>query len=164
MRTIKLSKISYGRYDDASVFPLGDLELQLEDMPTYSGEFRFVAECNGKKCHSASVTAAYSRVNIPREKLTAGLFTAEVQHYSRGILVKRFPIEPLTITDTAGVMRAAPAIGQVETLIDELAEAVDALQTRADTAETRANSAEARLQDLEARLAVLEANNDIFNA
>ena len=69
-----------------------------------------------------------------------------------------------TIIETEGVMRAAPAIGQAETQIAELAEKVAALQTRVDSAEARADSAEERLQDLEARLAVLEANNDIFNA
>lgn len=41
MKTIILKQNGMGRYGDVSPFPMGDLEIELQGIPTYSGEFRF---------------------------------------------------------------------------------------------------------------------------
>ena len=50
MKTIILKQNGMGRYGDVSPFPMGDLEIELQGIPTYSGEFRFLAYCNNVKC------------------------------------------------------------------------------------------------------------------
>ena len=164
MKTITLKQVGYGRYDDVSPFPLGALELLLEGIPSYSGEFRFVAACNGVECRLQRVTASQNRVNISADKLTAGWFTSEIQHYSGGVLAKRFLIEPLRIIETEDAAKADPFFGQTEEKLAALENSIEELKEQATNAETRAEAAESKLQELEARLSVLEANNDIFNA
>ena len=66
MKTIILKQNGMGRYVDVSPFPMGDLELELQGIPTYSGEFRFLAYCNNVKCSENTVTATNNRVSIPR--------------------------------------------------------------------------------------------------
>lgn len=113
MKTIQLKANGMGRYGDVSPFPMGDLEIELVGIPSYSGEFRFVAQCNGAKCTESTVSAAQNRVKIPRDKLTAGRFSCFVSHYSKGTEVKRFPVEDLLITELNASVNADPEIADM---------------------------------------------------
>lgn len=68
MKTIQLKQYGMGRYGDVSPFPMGDLEIELQGLPSYEGEFRFVAQCNGVKCAECRVTPMQNRMNIPRRR------------------------------------------------------------------------------------------------
>lgn len=120
MKTIQLKMNGMGRYGDVSPFPMGDLEIELIGIPSYSGEFRFVAQCNGIKCAESTVSAAQNRVKIPRDKLTAGRFSCFVSHYSKGTEVKRFPVEDLLITELNASVSADPEIAEMSRRIAEL--------------------------------------------
>ena len=120
MKTIQLKANGMGRYGDVSPFPMGDLEIELVGIPSYSGEFRFVAQCNGIKCAESTVSAAQNRVKIPRDKLTAGRFSCFVSHYSKGMEVKRFPVEDLLITELNASVSADPEIAEMSRRIAEL--------------------------------------------
>lgn len=120
MKTIQLKANGMGRYSDVSPFPVGDMEIELIGIPSYSGEFRFVALCNGAKCTESTVSAAQNRVKIPRDKLTAGRFSCFVSHYSKGMEVKRFPVEDLLITELNASVSADPEIAQLSRRISAL--------------------------------------------
>lgn len=120
MKTIQLKVNGMGRYGDVSPFPMGDLEIELVGIPSYSGEFRFVALCNGAKCTESTVSAAQNRVKIPRDKLTAGRFSCFVSHYSKGTEVKRFPVEDLLITELNASVNADPEIADMSRRIAAL--------------------------------------------
>lgn len=120
MKTIILKQNGMGRYGDVSPFPMGDLEIELQGIPTYSGEFRFLAYCNNVKCSENTVTAANNRVSIPREKLVAGRFSCVVIHYSKGTEVKRFPVEDLLVTQLETGFQAFPELAQMEQRISAL--------------------------------------------
>ena len=120
MKTIQLKQYGMGRYGDVSPFPMGDLEIELQGLPSYEGEFRFVAQCNGVKCAECRVTPMQNRVNIPRDKLTAGRFSCFVSHYSKGKEVKRYLVEDLIITDLVSGLHAYPEIAEMERRIEKL--------------------------------------------
>ena len=120
MKTIQLKVNGMGRYGDVSPFPMGDLEIELVGIPSYSGEFRFVALCNGVKCAESTVSATQNRVKIPRDKLTAGRFSCFVSHYSKGMEVKRFPVEDLLITELNASVSADPEIADMSRRIAAL--------------------------------------------
>lgn len=120
MKTIQLKVNGMGRYGDVSPFPMGDLEIELVGIPSYSGEFRFVAQCNGAKCAESTVSATQNRVKIPRDKLTAGRFSCFVSHYSKGTEVKRFPVEDLLITELNASVSADPEITEMSRRIAAL--------------------------------------------
>ena len=120
MKSIQLKANGMGRYGDVSPFPVGDLEIELIGMPSYSGEFRFVAQCNGVKCAESTVSAVQNRVKIPRDKLTAGRFSCFVSHYSKGTEVKRFPVEDLLITELNASVSADPEIAEMSRRIAAL--------------------------------------------
>lgn len=120
MKTIQLKMNGMGRYGDVSPFPMGDLEIELVGIPSYSGEFRFVALCNGAKCTESTVSAAQNRVKIPRDKLTSGRFSCFVSHYSKGTEVKRFPVEDLLITELNASVSADPEIADMSRRIAAL--------------------------------------------
>ena len=126
MKTIQLKQYGIGRYDDVSPFPLGDLEIEIVGIPTYSGEFRFVALCNGRKCADNTVSTTQNRVIIPRDKLTAGRFSCSVSHYSKGTEVKRFPIEDLLISELNTDIYADPEIAKMARMILDLEKQAEA--------------------------------------
>lgn len=128
MKTIQLKANGMGRYGDVSPFPMGDLEIELVGIPSYSGEFRFVAQCNGAKCTESTVSAAQNRVKIPRDKLTAGRFSCFVSHYSKGTEVKRFPVEDLLITELNASVNADPEIADMSRRIAVLERQAQSLQ------------------------------------
>ena len=110
MRTITMKEYGLCRYDDASTFALGDLELSMNNIPSKSGEFRFCGFCNGKQVVKATVTAEKNTVTIPAGKLEAGKFAAYVMHLVGGQEVKRYPIEALLIAEVNGTLTADPEI------------------------------------------------------
>lgn len=120
MKTIQLKEHGMGRYGDVSPFPIGDLEIELQNIPTYGGEFRFTAKNNGKICAQTAVTASQNRVTIPRDKLAAGRLSCFVSHYLKGEEVKRFSVEDLLIKDLNGDAYAFPEIAEMEQKISTL--------------------------------------------
>lgn len=170
MKTIQLKSRGIGQYGDGLPFPVGELELQILGIPAYSGEFRFVAECNGEKVCSQAVTPESNIVHIAQEQLSAGRFSCAVWHYVGGEAVKKYPVEDLIVTDLSGGLEADPELAQLIRRVAELealtasqAAEISALrQVDADIAQTVAelNTAVTQLQVLTETLA---ANNDIFN-
>ncbi len=75
MKTIQLKQHGVGRYGDVSPFPLGDLQIELQGIPVFNGEYRFIAFCNGSKVSENTVTASRNIVIIPRDKLFSGRFS-----------------------------------------------------------------------------------------
>lgn len=170
MKTIQLKSRGIGQYGDALPFPVGELELQLLGIPAYSGEFRFVAACNGEQVASCAVTPESNTVHIAQEQLSAGRFSCAVWHYIGGEAVKKYPVEDLIITDLSGGLEADTELAQLTRRVAELealtasqAAEISALrQVDADIAQavTELNTAVTQLQELTETLA---ANNDIFN-
>ena len=170
MKTIQLKSRGMGQYGDGLPFPVGELELQILGIPTYSGEFRFVAECNGVKVCSQAVTPESNIVHIAQEQLSAGRFSCAVWHYIGGEAVKKYPVEDLIITDLSGGLEADPELAQLTRRVAELealtaaqAAEISALrQVDADIAQAVAglNTAVTQLRVL---VETLAANNDIFN-
>lgn len=164
MKTIQLKMNGMGRYGDVSPFPMGDLEIELVGIPSYSGEFRFVAQCNGVKCAESTVSAVQNRVNIPRDKLTAGRFSCFVSHYSKGTEVKRFPVEDLLITELNASVSADPEIAQMRREIETLKGLTAHLEKMVQSLTAAAEKAATEQSMLDARVEVLEQNNDLFTA
>ena len=163
MKTIQL-KHGIGRYSDVSPFPLGDLELVIEGIPATSGEFRFIAKCNGEKCAECSVSSAYNRVTVYADKLAAGRFSCFVSHYIGGTEVKRWRVEDLLITELDGTMTADPEIAQMRREIEALKGLTEQLEKTAQSLTEAAEKAAAEHSALEKRVNVLEQNNDLFTA
>lgn len=163
MKTIQLKEFGIGRYSDVSPFPLGDLELDIQGIPNYNGDFRFVAEINGVKCAESTLTAAQRRVIIPCNKLNAGRLSCRVIHYMQGKEVRIFKIEDLLITDLNAGLSAYPEIANMTAKIDTLESALaESQKTNAALLEALKTETE-KLNEIEKRLLTLEANNDIFN-
>lgn len=120
MKRIQLKQYGVGRYEDVSPFPLGDLEIELLGIPSYSGEFRFVAHCNGVKCAESTVSATQNRVKIPRDKLNAGRLSCFVSHYGKGTEVKRYLVEDLIVSELETDLFAYPEIADMEQRIEKL--------------------------------------------
>lgn len=148
MKRIQLKQNGMGRYIDVSPFPMGDLELELIGIPSYSGEFRFIAQCNGIKCTESTVSTANNLVIIPRDKLTAGHFSCFVSHYSKGTEVKRFPVEDLLVFDLNESMYADPEIAQMTRRIMVLEQQVKQEQTARIIAENQAKEAIEYVRDI----------------
>ena len=164
MKTIRLKENGIGRYTDVSPFPLGDLEIELQGIPNYSGEFRFVGAINGAQCIVASVTTARNRVNVPIDKLTAGKFSCRVIQYIDGKEVRIFKTEDLLITDVNGDFSAVPEIVEMQGKIKALTAENIAVKERIDALETALKSANTQIKAFEKRISTLEENNDIFTA
>ena len=141
MHILTIKEKGLGRYSDVSPFPLGDLEIDIQGIPNYNGEFRFFGACNGVQCAFETVTAAQSRVTIPRDKLSAGRFSCRVVHYIGGKEVRIFKAEDLLITDVATDFSAVPEIVALEEKIGELSTSLDKEKTARADAEAKAKDA-----------------------
>ena len=110
MRTIKLSQIGVGRYDNVSSFIVtnNSLELQVE-LPNFNGEFYFVYEIDGKTGKHLLPRSG----QIILEDLTAGEFNAAVKHYVKGELIKVYKVEPLLLKEADGTLSALPEIEEL---------------------------------------------------
>lgn len=141
MKVIKLNISGFGRYDDVSPFIVTDnvLELQIE-LPQVNGEFYIVTDLNGKR----------EKLRLPQDgvitlhNLTAGEMQAEVKHYLKGVLIKKYRIEPLMLIEVDGDLTGAPEIAalnaRISALEKELAEtneSVFRLKDRLTEAEAR---------------------------
>ena len=164
MKTIKLKQYGAGRYDDASPFPLGDLELVLEGIPAVNSQFRFIAEMNGKKVLAEPVSAAKNSITIPADVLAAGRFSCRVEQYEKGICVKKYPVEDLLVTDLDGTLAADPEIARMYREIEELKELSVKLEETVRQLAAAADAAAKEHLALEKRVEVLEQNNDLFTA
>lgn len=117
MKTIKLNISGFGRYDDVSPFIVTDnvLELQIE-LPQVNGEFYIVTELNSKR----------KKLRLPQDgvitlhNLTAGEMQAEVKHYLKGVLIKKYRIEPLMLIEVDGDLTGAPEIAALNARISAL--------------------------------------------
>ncbi len=141
MKVIKLNISGFGRYDDVSPFIVTDnvLELQIE-LPQVNGEFYIVTDLNGKR---EKLRLLQDGV-ITLHNLTAGEMQAEVKHYLKGVLIKKYRIEPLMLIEVDGDLTGAPEIAalnaRISALEKELAEtneSVFRLKDRLTEAEAR---------------------------
>ena len=121
MREIKLSS-GLSRYDTNAAFPIGDLELYVSNLPTCSGDFRLVAYMNGKKIDTYTLTRDNPRATVPRDKLSAGVFSCRVFHIQGEVVAQHFTVENLIITDVGDDLSAEPEITALNTRITELTE------------------------------------------
>lgn len=112
MKKIKLSQYS-GRYEDVSPFPVGELEILIDGLPNESGDFRFIGKMNGLKVAEFTVCPHENTVKISADNLCAGAFSCEIHQYLKGVLIKRWKVEDLLITDLAGTLSAEPEIAQM---------------------------------------------------
>ena len=164
MKILTFNKNGLGRYDSVSPFPIGDLELQLNGIPDYSGDFRFLASCNGERCAESTLADGQNIVFLPREVLTPGRFSVRITHYIDGEAVRIFKAEDLLITELDADFSADPEISQMQREIDALTAENVAVKERIDALETALESANAQLEAFEKRISTLEENNDIFTA
>lgn len=163
MKTIRLKENGIGRYSDVSPFPLGDLEIELQGIPNYSGEFRFVGAINGAQCIVASVTTAQNRVNVPIDKLTAGKFSCRVIQYIDGKEVRIFKAEDLLITDVNGDFSAYAEIANITVKIDTIQSILTESQKTVSAVLEVLKTETEKLNAVEKRLSIIEENNDILN-
>ena len=155
MKTVLLNGTGVGRYGDSSPFPIADLDIQIIGIPNSNGEFRFISEMNGERCVVKAVTPSDNSVSIPLDKLEAGRFTAVVNHYYGGKIVRQYRIEDLLISDEYNALIADPQIAELERKVARLGNEVCVLKEDNQTLK-------ATVSDLEKRLEILESNNDIF--
>lgn len=128
MREIKLSA-GLSRYDTNAAFPIGDLELCVSNLPTCSGEFRLVAYMNSKKIDTYTLTRDNANVTIPRDKLSAGVFSCRVVHIQGDTVVQNYRIENLVITELNDDLSAEPEITALNARITELTEKTTGFET-----------------------------------
>lgn len=158
MKTIKLNISGFGRYDDVSPFIVTDnvLELQIE-LPQVNGEFYIVTELNSKR----------EKLRLPQDgvitlhNLTAGEMQAEVKHYLKGVLIKKYRIEPLMLIEVDGDLTGAPEIAALNARLsehrEELAKVNERLSELYDEL-TKTN------KNISEQQALLEAQNAKINA
>lgn len=145
MRIIKLSR-GLSLYDIRTAFPVGDLDLYIDNLPKTSGDFRFIAFMNGKKIAEKTITQSSPRINIPRETIAAGVFSCYVSHYVGGDEVHRYEVEPLTVTDINTDISATPELVEMNEKISGLENAL----ATANSALEKANAKIAALTEEQA--------------
>lgn len=148
MKEIKLNA-GLGRYDNVSPFVLGDLELYISNLPMVSGDFRFLAWCNGTQIGKYTLKRDDPRITIPHDKLEAGKFSCRVDHYNGETLVKRYMIEDLVITDLNTELVGVPEIEDIRSRLTALEEAATAQAKQIETLENALNSEKKTREELE---------------
>ena len=162
MRTVTLKEYGLCLYNDRGAFALGDLEISVNNIPARSGEFLFFAFSDGKQIMRQTVTPEKNRVTVSAKLLSAGKFNAYVSHFVNGIEAKRYPIEPLLVTDVHGSLSAAPEIAALTAEIAALKEEASAAKAWRTEAAARLAALQNTVAELETRLSVVEKNIDIF--
>lgn len=155
MREIKLSS-GLSRYDTNTAFPIGDLELYVSNLPTCSGEFRLVAYMNSKKIDTYTLTRDNPRATIPRDKLSAGVFSCRVFHIQGDVVVQHFTVENLVITELDDDLSAEPEITALNTRITELTEKTEAFNTALTAATETIQNLKTELETAEKTLASIK--------
>ena len=136
MRIIKLSR-GLSLYDIRTPFPVGNLDLYIDNLPKTSGDFRFIAFMNGTKIVEQTITQNSPRINIPRETINAWVFSCYVSHYVGGDEVHRYEVEPLIITDINTDLSATPELVELNKKISGLENALAMANSTLEKASTK---------------------------
>lgn len=129
MRAINLSQ-GLSMYDDRTTFPLGDLEICVNNLPRTTGDFRLIAFMNKAKIGEYTLARDHAYIYILRKDLTAGVFTCYVSHYINGEEIRRYEIEPLVISALNDDLSATPEIAAVNAKLETLNEQAGKLAER----------------------------------
>lgn len=148
MREIKLTH-GLCTYDVRTPFPVGDLELYVSGLPdSINAEFRLVAFNNDSKIGEYTLNRGNPVVTIPREKLSAGVFSCRVLHYQGETIVHRYTVENLIITDLDDSLSATPEITAMSDKIAELAAKTEELENQLQTHKTALTEADLKIKSL----------------
>lgn len=157
MREIKLTH-GLCTYDVRTPFPVGDLELYISGLPdSINAEFRLVAFNNDSKIGEYTLNRNNPYISIPREKLSAGVFSCRVLHYQGDTIVHRYTVENLIITDIDDTLSATPEIVELNGKITALTAKSDELEERITEQNKALETANAKAESLTEELANINA-------
>lgn len=157
MREIKLTH-GLCTYDVRTPFPVGDLELYISGLPdSINAEFRLVAFNNDSKIGEYTLNRNNPYISIPREKLSAGVFSCRVLHYQGDTIVHRYTVENLIITDIDDTLSATPEIVELNDKITALTAKADELEERITEQNKALETANAKAESLTEELANINA-------
>lgn len=157
MREIKLTH-GLCTYDVRTPFPVGDLELYVSGLPdSINAEFRLVAFNNDSKIGEYTLNRNNPYISIPREKLSAGVFSCRVLHYQGDTIVHRYTVENLIITDIDDTLSATPEIVELNDKITALTAKADELEERITEQNKALETANAKAESLTEELANINA-------
>lgn len=157
MREIKLTH-GLCTYDVRTPFPVGDLELYISGLPdSINAEFRLVAFNNDSKIGEYTLNRNSPYISIPREKLSAGVFSCRVLHYQGDTIVHRYTVENLIITDIDDTLSATPEIVELNGKITALTAKADELEERITEQNKALETANAKAESLTEELANINA-------
>lgn len=157
MREIKLTH-GLCTYDVRTPFPVGDLELYISGLPdSINAEFRLVAFNNDSKIGEYTLNRNSPYISIPREKLSAGVFSCRVLHYQGDTIVHRYTVENLIITDIDDTLSATPEIVELNDKITALTAKADELEERITEQNKALETANAKAESLTEELANINA-------
>lgn len=157
MREIKLTH-GLCTYDVRTPFPVGDLELYISGLPdSINAEFRLVAFNNDSKIGEYTLNRNNPYISIPREKLSAGVFSCRVLHYQGDTIVHRYTVENLIITDIDDTLSATPEIVELNGKITALMAKADELEERITEQNKALETANAKAESLTEELANINA-------
>lgn len=157
MREIKLTH-GLCTYDVRTPFPVGDLELYISGLPdSINAEFRLVAFNNDSKIGEYTLNRNNPYISIPREKLSAGVFSCRVLHYQGDTIVHRYTVENLIITDIDDTLSATPEIVELNGKITALTAKTDELEERITEQNKALETANAKAESLTEELANINA-------
>lgn len=163
MKTIEFNQYGLGRYANASPFPFGDLELELQNIPETTGDFRFIGKINGVQCALESVTPSQNRVFISADKLCAGRFSCRLIQFMDGKEIAIYTVEDLLITEVDFNLLATPEIQTIQKNIDAMGAEIDVLQQLVKRLTETVQQQDESQNKIDKRLTTLEKNNDIFS-
>lgn len=157
MREIKLTH-GLCTYDVRTPFSVGDLELYISGLPdSINAEFRLVAFNNDSKIGEYTLNRNSPYISIPREKLSAGVFSCRVLHYQGDTIVHRYTVENLIITDIDDTLSATPEIVELNGKITALTAKADELEERITEQNKALETANAKAESLTEELANINA-------
>ena len=157
MREIKLTH-GLCTYDVRTPFPVGDLELYISGLPdSINAEFRLVAFNNDSKIGEYTLNRNNPYISIPREKLSAGVFSCHVLHYQGDTIVHRYTVENLIITDIDDTLSATPEIVELNDKITALTAKADEFEERITEQNKALETANAKAESLTEELANINA-------
>ena len=157
MREIKLTH-GLCTYDVRTPFPVGDLELYISGLPdSINADFRLVAFSNDSKIGEYTLNRNNPYITIPREKLSAGVFSCRVLHYQGDTEVHRYTVENLIIMDIDDALSATPEIVELNSKIAALETTADELGRRIEEQNKALETANAKAESLIEELANVNA-------
>ena len=162
MKTIEFNQYGLGRYTNASPFPFGDLELELQNIPETNGDFRFIGKINGAECAFESVTATQNHVFISADKLSEGRFSCRLIQYMDGKEIAIYTVEDLLITKDDTAFLGSPEIQTMQDSINALLADVNLLKTLVKTLTAALQEEKEKSTEIDKRLTTLETNNDML--